>query len=78
MSAIVVLLFAGICRKRLSCPEIVKYDHCNFIKRSLAHLLISGVVIRDVTDRDLVLLSAFLHIVLTFGHFVLQLPHLKH
>ena len=75
MSAIVVLLFAGICRIRLSCPENVKYDHCNFSK-FLGHLLISGVVIRDVTNCYFVLFSAFLHVVLTFGHLVLQLPNL--
>ena len=45
---------------------------------SSSHLLVSGVVIRDVADRYLVLLSAFLHVVLTFGHLILQLPHLKH
>ena len=77
MSAIVVLLFAGICRIRLSCPENVNYDHCmSCLEIGLAHLLISGVVIRDVTNRYFVLFSAFLHVVLTFGHLVLQLPNL--
>ena len=41
------------------------------------HLLVSGIVVVDITDGQLVLILALLDIVLTLGHLVLQLPHLK-
>ena len=40
--------------------------------------MISGVVVCDVADCNLVLLPALLDVVLALGYLVLQLPHLQH
>ena len=41
------------------------------------YLLVSGIVVVDITHGQLVLVLALLDVVLTLGHLVLQLPHLK-
>ena len=46
--------------------------------RNKADLLISGVVVGDVADCNLVLLPALLDVVLALGYLVLQLPYLQH
>ena len=40
--------------------------------------MISGVVVCDVADCNLVLLPALLDVVLALGYLVLQLPYLQH
>ena len=39
--------------------------------QSCLYLLVSGVVVVDITDSQLVLILALLYIILTLGHFVL-------
>ena len=45
--------------------------------QSWLYLLVSGVVVVDITDSQLVLVLALLDIILTLGHLVLQLPDLQ-
>ena len=77
MSAVAGPPSADNVQKHPSCPE--KYSFQVMVNPSLTsfYLLVSGIVVVDITDCQLVLVLALLDIILTLWHLVLQLPHLE-